>query len=169
MPGASGCQACASLLHPVSGFPPVAPVSVHKSHSAIGPEWLASAACKLGRLPRTVAESTLPPLMYMDFAVRCPLVRYSRLASGFCPSTRAFAWCFLQTPPRGNSPCTLLTLHLHQVERRTFTSKLLSMPSTQRSRSRGIEACCSAETPTAGCLIGPSGMHGPMQSDKPCS
>ena len=33
----------------------------------------------------------------------------------------------------------------------------------ERSRSRGIEACCSAETPTAClCLIGPSGMHGPM-------
>jgi hypothetical protein len=30
-----------------------------------------------------------------------------------------------------------LGLHLHQVGQRTFTSKLLSMPSTQRSRSRG--------------------------------
>ncbi len=30
-----------------------------------------------------------------------------------------------------------LGLHLHQVGRRTFTSKLLSMPSTQRSRWRG--------------------------------
>src|SRR3954454_10685531 len=77
------------------------------------------------------------PLMDMDFAVRCPLVRRLRLVFGFCPSTRTFAWCFLQTPPRGDSPCTLLALHLHQVERRTFTSKLLSMPSTQRSRWRG--------------------------------
>src|ERR1700730_14623205 len=63
---------------------------------------------KLSRLPRTVAESTLRPLMDMDFAVRCPLVRCSRLVFGFCPSTRAFAWCFLQTSPRGDSPCTLL-------------------------------------------------------------
>src|SRR6516165_12671662 len=85
------------------------------------------------------------PLMDMDFAVRCPLVRYSRLASGFCPSTRAFAWCFLQTPPRGDSPCTLLALHLHQVERRTFTSKLLSMPSTQRCRYRGIEVVAAVD------------------------
>src|SRR5262249_41169646 len=77
------------------------------------------------------------PLMDMDFAVRCPLVRCSRLVFGFCPSTRAFARCFLQTPPRGGSPCTLLALHLHQVGRRTFTSELLSMPSTQRTRSRG--------------------------------
>src|ERR1019366_7715367 len=30
-----------------------------------------------------------------------------------------------------------LGLDLHQVDQRTFTSKLLSMPSTQRSRSRG--------------------------------
>src|SRR5437868_10111430 len=77
------------------------------------------------------------PLMDMDFAVRCPLVRRLRLVFVSCPSTRTFAWCFLQTPPRGDSPCTLLALHLHQVGRRTFTSKLLSMPSTQRNRSRG--------------------------------
>jgi hypothetical protein len=31
------------------------------------------------------------PLMDMDFTVRCPLVRCSRLVFGFCPSTRAFA------------------------------------------------------------------------------
>jgi transposase-like protein len=39
----------------------------------------------------------------------------------------------------------------------------------ERSRSRGIEASCGAETPTA-CLwrIGPFGMHGPMYSDKRC-
>src|SRR5258708_27774794 len=75
--------------------------------------------------------------MDMDFTVRCPLVRRLRLVFGFCPSTHAFARCFLQTPPRGGSPCTLLALHLHQVGQKTFTSKLLSMPSTQRNRSRG--------------------------------
>jgi hypothetical protein len=31
----------------------------------------------------------------------------------------------------------VLALHLHQVGQRTFTSKLLSMPSTQRTRYRG--------------------------------
>jgi len=30
----------------------------------------------------------------------------------------------------------LLALHLHQVERRTFTSKLLNMPSTRLNRYR---------------------------------
>ncbi|MET4331949.1 hypothetical protein ABIB80_007811 [Bradyrhizobium sp. i1.15.2] len=44
----------------------------------------------------------------MDFAVRCPLVRCLRLVFGFCPSTHAFARCYLQTPPRSGSPCTLL-------------------------------------------------------------
>src|SRR3984893_5700527 len=76
-------------------------------------------------------------LMDMDFAVRCPLVRCLRLVFGFCPSTHAFARCFLQTPPRGGSPCTLLALHLHQVGQKTFTSKLLSMPSTPPARCAG--------------------------------
>jgi len=36
-------------------------------------------------------------LMDVDFAVSRPLVRRSRLLSGFCPSTRTFAPRFLQT------------------------------------------------------------------------
>jgi len=82
--------------------------------------------------------------MDMDFAVSGPLVRRSRLVPGFCPSTRAFARCFLQTPPRGDSPCTLLALHLHQVGRRTFTSKLLSMPSTPLNRYAIVAAAGSS-------------------------
>ena len=49
---------------------------------------------KLSHLPCTAAESTLRTLMDMDFAVRCPLVRYGRLLFGFCPSTRTFVPCF---------------------------------------------------------------------------
>src|ERR1700747_1924825 len=78
--------------------------------------------------------------MDMDFAVGGPLVRRFRLVFGFCPSTHAFARCFLQTPPRGGSPCTLLALHLHQVGQKTFTSKLLSMPSTPPARCAGARA-----------------------------
>src|SRR4051794_38802772 len=37
------------------------------------------------------------PLMDMDFAIRCPLVRRLRLVSGSCPSARPFASRFLQT------------------------------------------------------------------------
>ena len=40
----------------------------------------------------------LTPLMDMDFAIRCSLVRRSRLISGFCSSARAFARRFLRTP-----------------------------------------------------------------------
>ena len=47
------------------------------------------------------------PLMEMDFAVSCPLVRRWRLISGFCSSTRTFVPCFLQTPPRDGSPCII--------------------------------------------------------------
>ncbi len=105
--------------------------------------------------------------MDKDFAVRCPLVRRSRLLSGSCPSARTFAPRFLQTPPRGDSPCALLTLHLHQVGWRTFTSKLLSMPGTQRSRYRGIEACCRTGSPLASRSVADTlGMNRPMQSDK---
>ena len=46
-------------------------------------------------------------LMDMDFAVSGPLVRRSRLVPGFCPSTRTFALRFLQTSPRGDSPCVV--------------------------------------------------------------
>src|SRR5438046_4886611 len=47
------------------------------------------------------------PLMDMDFAVRCQLVRHWRLIFDFCSSTRTFDRCFLQTPPRGGSPCII--------------------------------------------------------------
>ena len=40
------------------------------------------------------------PLMEMGFAKPGPLAQRSRLISGFCPSARAFAPRFLQTPPR---------------------------------------------------------------------
>ena len=82
------------------------------------------------------------PLMDMDFAVSCPLVRRWRLVSGFCSSTRTFVPCFLQTPPRGGSPCIITRPYLHQVGQRTFTSKLLSMPSTQRSRFAADTFAC---------------------------
>jgi hypothetical protein len=39
----------------------------------------------------------LAPLMDMDFAIRCPLVRRSRLVSGSCSSARTFASRFQRT------------------------------------------------------------------------
>src|SRR6266581_9544794 len=46
-------------------------------------------------------------LMDMDFTVSGPLVRRSRLVPDVCPSTRTFAVRFLQTSPRGDSPCVV--------------------------------------------------------------
>src|SRR5215469_1907066 len=69
----------------------------------------------------------------MDFAVSCPLVRYGRLLSGFCSSTRTFDPCFLQTPPRGGSPCIITRpsppsgwpedFHLRAAEHARHTTK----------------------------------------------
>ncbi len=88
---------------------------------------------KLSRFPCTAAESTLRTLMEVDFAVRCPLVRYWRLVSGFCPSTRTFDPCFLRTPPRGGSPCIITRpsppsgwpedFHLQAAEHAQHTAK----------------------------------------------
>src|SRR5215475_13684922 len=47
------------------------------------------------------------PLMDMNFAVSCPLVRRSRLISGSCSSTRTFDPCFFQILSRGDSPCII--------------------------------------------------------------
>src|SRR5437588_5372955 len=76
------------------------------------------------------------PLMDMDFAVSCPLVRHWRLISGFCSSTRTFDPCFLQTPPRGGSPCIITRpsppsgwpedLHLQTAEHAQHTTKPLA-------------------------------------------
>src|SRR3954452_7561016 len=73
-------------------------------------------------------------LMEMDFAIRCSLVRRSRLVSGSCPSTRTFDPCFFQTPPRGGSPCILSSPSPPSGWAGTFTLKLLNMLSTQQSR-----------------------------------
>src|SRR5205814_8056920 len=92
----------------------------------------------------SIAFGAQPPdlrfasFMEMDFAISRPLVRRLRLVSGSCSSARTPAPRFLQTPPRGDGACASLTLHLHQVEWRNFTSELLSMPGTRLSRSAAV-------------------------------
>src|SRR5260370_1487142 len=71
----------------------------------------------------------------MDFAVSGPLVQCSRLVPGFCPSTRTFALRFLQTSPRGDSPCVVANpsppsgwvedFHLRATEHAQHTTKSL--------------------------------------------
>src|SRR5258708_33913193 len=55
------------------------------------------------------------PLMDMDFAIRCPLVRRLRLVSGSCPSARTFASPFPPPPPPAHTPCPPHTLPPHPV------------------------------------------------------
>src|SRR4030081_1877986 len=73
--------------------------------------------------------------MDMDFAVSGPLVRRSRLVPDVCPSTRTFAVRFLQTSPRGDSPCVVANpsppsgwvedFHLQATEHAQHTTKPL--------------------------------------------
>src|SRR6266567_8502415 len=84
----------------------------------------------------------------MDFEVRCPLVRYGRLLFGFCPSTRTFVPCFLQTPPRGSSPCIITRplppsgrpedFHLQVTEHAQHTTKSLARRTLSRVRGTAI-------------------------------
>ena len=88
----------------------------------------------------SIAFSAQPPdlrfasLMDMDFATSCPLVRRWRLVSGFCSSARTFAPRFLQTPPRGDSPCVLANPSPPSGWVETFTSELLNMLGTRLKR-----------------------------------
>src|SRR5260370_8259136 len=73
--------------------------------------------------------------MDMDFAVSGPLVRRLRLVPDVCPSTRTFAIRFLQTSPRGDSPCVVANpsppsgwvedFHLQSTEHAQHTTKSL--------------------------------------------
>ena len=71
------------------------------------------------------------PLMDMDFATSCPLVRpvLPRIRLLFVRSR--FRSTLPSDGPSRFRPCASLVLHLHQVAQGTFTPRLLDMPSTQ--------------------------------------
>ena len=92
----------------------------------------------------------------MDFAVSCLLVRRLRLLSGSCPSTRTFAPCFFQTPPRGGGPCIITRpsppsgwpedFHLQAAEHAQHTTKPLARRTLRVSLdSIGRVGCGSQE------------------------
>ena len=94
---------------------------------------------KSDRLPRTPAGST--PFALMDRGLRGSSPARPNagcLISDSCSSGRGFVPRCLQTPPRDGRPCASLVLHVHQVEQKTFTSKLPNMPGTRRNRCAGI-------------------------------
>ena len=74
------------------------------------------------------------PLMDMDFATSCPLVRPSlpRIRLLFVGSR--FRSTLPSDGPSRFRPCASLVLHLHQVAQGTFTPKLPDMSDTQAGR-----------------------------------
>jgi hypothetical protein len=89
--------------------------------------------------PRQIAR--LPdlqpwPLMDMDFATSCPLVR--PVAASYPVAVRQVAISLHVSFRRSLAvpPSRSLVLHLHQVAQGTFTPRLLDMPSTQDAARR---------------------------------
>ena len=99
-----------------------------------------SPAVETRRRPPAISSTavrTRPPnlrsasLMDLGFAVFCPLARRSPLVFGSCPSARAFAPRFLQTPRRRDA----LAVRYPSPPSgwgRTFTSKLSNMRGVQK-------------------------------------
>src|ERR1700730_5116035 len=97
--------------------------------------------------------------MDMDFVVSGPLDRRSRLVPGSCPSTRTFALRFLQTSPRGDSPCVVTNpsppsgwvedFHLQATEHAQHTTNPLRGTKPRRQGSGQGENCCRWRTATA--------------------
>ena len=72
------------------------------------------------------------PLMDMDFAVTCPLVRRRMPPIRFLSIGSRVCSTLLSDPASRRRPCASLSLHLHQVVYRTFTSKSPNMLGTQQ-------------------------------------
>src|SRR6267378_1245409 len=71
------------------------------------------------------------PLMDMGFAVHCPLARHCLPRIRFLSIGSRFCSTLLSDPASRRRPCASLSLHLHQVVKRTFTSRQLNMLGTQ--------------------------------------
>jgi hypothetical protein len=79
------------------------------------------------------------PLMGMDFAVVCPLVRHRMPQIRFLYIGSRLCSALLSGPASRRvlfHPCASLSLHVHHVVKRTFTSKRSNMLGTQPPPSR---------------------------------
>src|SRR5580700_5780777 len=86
----------------------------------------------------------LPPVSLMDmgFAVICPLARHRRPRIRFLFISSRLCSTLLSGPASRRvlfHPCASLSLHVHHVVKRTFTSKLSNMLGTQK-KCRGTQA-----------------------------
>ena len=70
------------------------------------------------------------PLMDMDFVVMCPLVRHRMPLIRFLFIGSYVCSTLLSDPASRRRPCASLSLHLHQVVKRTFTFELSNMLGT---------------------------------------
>src|SRR4029077_2626063 len=75
------------------------------------------------------------PLMDMDFATSCPLVRPALRHIRFLLVGSLLCSTLPSDGPSRFRPCALLVLHLHQVAQGTFTPKLSDMSDTQSGLS----------------------------------
>src|SRR6266498_2879142 len=71
------------------------------------------------------------PLMDMDFAIICPLVRHRMPQIRFLYIGSHVCSTLLSDPPSRLRPCVSLSLHLHQVVKGTCTPELSNMLGTQ--------------------------------------
>src|SRR5229473_3449852 len=76
------------------------------------------------------------PLMDMDFAVSCPLVRHRMPQIRFLYIGSYVCSTLLSDPASRRRPCASLLLHLHQVVEGTFTPELSNMLGTPRNAAR---------------------------------
>ena len=86
-----------SLTMPAADFC----ATIRKPHGFLSPDsgtWRRSPEVSSTAFHAPPPDLRFAPLMEEDFAVSCPLVRHSRLISGFCSSARVFATRFFQTP-----------------------------------------------------------------------
>src|SRR4051812_44352439 len=98
------------------------------------------------RRPPEVSSTAFPahlpdvhtrPLMDVDFAVTCPLVRPGMPQIRFLFVRSRFCSTLLSDAASRRRPCASLALHLHQVVQGTCTPQLSNMLGTRVSRSRG--------------------------------
>src|ERR1035437_2818598 len=91
---------------------------------------------KLSRLLCTAAESTLRTLDGYGLRGKLPTRPADALYPVFVHRLAHLIHASFRPSLAAAALASSLGLHLHQVGRRTFTSKLLNMPSTQRSGLR---------------------------------
>jgi hypothetical protein len=71
------------------------------------------------------------PLMDLDFVIACPLVRHNMPLIRFLFIGSYVCSTLLSDPASRRRPCASLSLHLHQLVKRTFTFELSNMLGTQ--------------------------------------